>query len=106
ADSCLSIQSDLLDFNQLDTLADNAFGTLNKEVLFTALLTTYPLAHEPARARVDTALISSYLPGDLRLPIFFTTRSDSSWQFKGSYEGSNYGVFAGLATDEVYLNKA
>lgn len=106
ADSCLSIQSTLLDFNQLDTLADNAFGTLNQEVLFTALLTTYPLAHEPARARVDTALIRSYQPSDLRLPVFFTTRPDSSWQFKGSYEGSNYGVFAGLATDEVYLNKA
>ena len=106
ADSCLSIQSELLDFNQLDTLAGNAFGTLNKEVLFTALLTTYPLAHEPSRARVDTALLKLYQPGDLRLPIFFTTRQDGSWQFKGSYEGSNYGVFAGLTVDEVYLNKA
>lgn len=106
ADSCLAIQPQLLDYNALDTLANNAFGALNAEVLFDAVLDGAPLAHDPARARVDTNLYRLYQHDDLRLSIFYASRPDGSLQFKGSYEGTNLGIFSGLATDEVYLIKA
>lgn len=106
ADLCLAIQSELMDYNTIDTSVFNSFDELNPEVIFHTELQGQSGLLAPSYARVDTSLIQLYSPGDLRLPVFYTKRPDGSWQFKGSYEGTNYTVFAGLATDEVYLIKA
>jgi len=106
ADSCLNIQSALLDYNTLDSNANNPFGELNAEVLFHASLLGSSGALIPSIARVDTNLYVQYAGDDLRKRLFFATRTDGSVQFKGSYDGSTSGTFSGLSVDEVYLAKA
>lgn len=106
SDSCLAIQSELMDYNTLDANQANSFAELNPEVIFNAMLSGLSGVHAAARARVDTVLYSSYDEDDLRRYLFFDTRADGSLQFKGSYYGNIHSVFAGLAVDEVYLIKA
>ncbi len=60
---------------------------------------------------MDTVLVKSYKPGDLRAKLFFQKGASGNLNFRGTYTGSigvgtNSGLFCGLATDEVYLIKA
>lgn len=105
ADSCLAIQSELMDYNELDVSAVNSFHELNPEVIFHAKLQVQSGVLTQSRARVDTLLYAMYHADDLRKALFFENNNDGSFAFKGSYDGSS-SIFAGLATDEIYLTKA
>jgi starch-binding outer membrane protein, SusD/RagB family len=54
---------------------------------------------------VDTTLLASYAPNDLRRPVYYKHISGDSFYLKGSYAGSVF-PFSGLATDELYLIRA
>jgi tetratricopeptide (TPR) repeat protein len=103
ADSCLQLHNSLLDYNQLSKTATNPVTRFNKEVIFHYTLSGY-LAFRTNRLIVDAALYQSYATNDLRKSIYFITISGNT-SFKGSYNG-NLSFFAGLATDEMYLNRA
>src|SRR5690606_7585576 len=106
ADSCLAIQPELMDYNDLDTNQANSFRELNPEVIFHATVHGLSGILDPTFARADTTLYQSYHKDDLRRSLFFDFRNDGSLRFRGSYYGSMYYIFCGLATDEVYLTKA
>lgn len=111
ADECLKLQNGLLDYNTVTLTAGNTVtfglnGKNNPEViymatsLFTQLFNWY---------HADTTLLRSYEIGDIRTKAYFsdTTTSILNVVFKGSYKGSSAtAYFGGLATDEVYLNRA
>jgi tetratricopeptide (TPR) repeat protein len=103
ADSSLQLQSALLDYNQLSKTASNPIARFNKEVIFHYTLSGY-LAFRTNRLIIDNQLYQSFSSNDLRRSIFFTTVAGNP-SFKGSYNG-NLSFFGGLATDEMYLNRA
>jgi tetratricopeptide (TPR) repeat protein len=103
ADSCLQLQSALIDFNQLSKTATNPISRFNKEVIFHYTLSGY-LAFRTNRLIVDAPLYQSFALNDLRRSIFFIT-TGGNISFKGSYNG-NLSFFGGLCTDEMYLNRA
>lgn len=105
ADSSLKIYNELMDFNTLSP-SSPTLGLFNQEVLFSSLMkvyvTTMPLY---LYSFVDSLLYASYDSNDLRKSIFFMQNADGTISFKGMY--SKYGnLFAGIATDEVYLIRA
>ena len=116
ADSALQFYDSLIDYNSLDTTASIAFGLLNQETIYQASFlgtgsyngipysnaitgTFYPFT------RIDSSLISSYDPNDLRRVIYYHYKPQDSSYLKGSYTGTNF-CFGGLATDELYLIRA
>jgi tetratricopeptide (TPR) repeat protein len=106
ASQSLSFKSDLLDFNQLDTLSSRPFPVYkldmsqNPEMLYYSN-TSSPGFLNAATTRVDTVLHKQYEKNDLRRLLFF----NSAGNFKGSYSGSTR-VFTGLTTAEVLLTRA
>lgn len=103
---CLDLGDDLIDFNEIDRTAALTFeswGINNVEVLFFDRGDLLLLMTSQNRTTMDTLLLASYAPDDLRLEAFFRIRS-GKMVFKGGYDGAN--AFTGLATDEVYLNVA
>lgn len=108
AEISLSMTDALLDFNELDRLANKPIPILNSEVLIHMQMPNGGGGFANTRAKVDSALVASYADGDLRRVIFFKPNADGSFRFTGDY-GSSTTVttpFCGLATDEVYLTKA
>lgn len=106
ADSCLKINSQLLDYNSLNTSKSYPLPQFNPEVIYESSMNSsgvLPIGR--VRARIDTSLISQYSTDDLRLPAFYTTNADGNKLFRGSYEGAS-SRFNGLATDEIYLIRA
>ena len=103
--------TDLLDYNTVTLTAGTIVtfglnGKNNPEVIymaspfFTQLFNWY---------HADTTLLRSYEKGDIRTKAYFsdTTASVLNVVFKGSYKGNApTAYFGGLATDEVYLNRA
>jgi starch-binding outer membrane protein, SusD/RagB family len=106
ADKCIQISNSLLDYNSLDTLASYPLGQFinNPEIIYYSR-TDAPLAAEDSRVRMDTNLVASYQPNDLRRKVFFRTNTDKSFAFKGNYSGG-YDLFNGVAVDEIYLIRA
>ncbi|KQS36852.1 RagB/SusD family nutrient uptake outer membrane protein [Pedobacter sp. Leaf194] len=109
ADQALKIQSALMNFNSdndilgLDT--NVPFKRFNKETIFYSEMTSSFGVHFPNTARIDTALYSSYDLNDLRRRAYFRVNG-AYQQFKGTYASSAFTLFSGLATDEMYLNRA
>jgi hypothetical protein len=116
ADSALQVYPTLIDYNTLDTTAGQPFDLLNEETLYQASFlgvanTTPPyqlaLVGGPFHpsTRIDTDLMQSYDPNDLRRVVYYYYKPSDSSYLKGSYTG-NYFPFGGLATDELYLIRA
>lgn len=106
ADSCLSIYNTLLDYNSLNASATVPFQQFNAEVIYDAM-TNPPSALAVTRAKIDTNLFASYDLNDIRRNIFFRINADGSRAFKGNYTGkSSASLFTGIATDEIFLNRA
>lgn len=103
SDSCLLLKSDLLDFNTLNASEAYPIPQFNKEVILEGFNIPTPLSN--SRAKINDALYQSYLPGDLRKTIFFKNNNNGTFAFKGSYE-KGPALFAGIATDEIYLIRA
>jgi hypothetical protein len=110
ADSALQADSTLIDYNQLDTSIGYPFTKQNAEIFYQSTVVVYPLP-EPllglfyANSRIDSGLLGSYDPNDIRRSVFYKTSSAGSVYLKAGYSGSFF-PFTGLATDELYLIRA
>ncbi|MGX5689456.1 RagB/SusD family nutrient uptake outer membrane protein [Arcticibacter tournemirensis] len=104
ADSCLQVNSALLDYNTLNASASYPIAKANAEVVFDRAAAMPPPLN-PSRAKVDSNLYALYPEGDLRKTVFFKRNTNGTYAFKGSYLGT-LGVFSGIATDEMYLIRA
>lgn len=104
ADSCLSIKNGLLDYNDIDPRPTYPIPQYNGEVILSFLMNPGQILNL-ARGRVNPGIIDSYSEGDLRANLFFAANPDGSKGFRGRYSGG-LTLFAGLATDEVYLIRA
>lgn len=104
ADSCLQFRSTLLNYNTLNPAILNPFPQFNTEVVYdTRNGTLGPLTF--IYAKIDTTLYASYATNDLRKTLFFTPNPDSSFYFRGSYEG-DFSLFSGPTTAEMFLVRA
>ncbi len=106
ADSCLQLQSELLDFNVIDASPTYPFaGTHDKnpEIMFLTNMDNIPVTTR-SRIDMDGELLNLYEEGDLRRDIYYAPLSGKT-VFKGSYRG-NPQYFTGLAVDEIYLIRA
>lgn len=103
ADSCLSYYNTLIDYNTLNTAANNPISRFNTEVIFQSTIGNNSIFLS-SNLLVDTTLYASYHSNDIRKQAFFRT-SGSYYSFKGSYDGSNL-FFNGIAVNEIYLIKA
>lgn len=103
ADKCLSINSNLLNYNSLDTTGSTPVPKFNIEVIMHSSMPIPDIFYN--RAKIDSNLYRSYSGNDLRRQIFFSDNGDGTYWFKGSYTQS-ISLFDGIATDEIYLIKA
>lgn len=109
ADKCLEINNKLLDYNTLDPSsgAPMPAGIQNKnpEIIFYTT-SLYGFYYLPS-TEIATELVNGYEPNDLRRNVFLESNG-TGYNFKGSYTGDlfSYGLFAGIATDEIYLIRA
>lgn len=103
ADKSLELRGDLLDYNELDLLAEFPFERFNQEVImhFTMPEEIYWLAYH-----VDTALYNMYAEDDLRKQAFFRSNGDGTYNCFSSSYAQEYANFTGLATDEMLLTRA
>jgi tetratricopeptide (TPR) repeat protein len=108
ADSVLQVYPALLNYNTLDTLKPFQFAINMPEILYQA---NFPIVGNALQGAtcggcfVDTMLIASYAPNDLRRPLDYYEQSPGVYTLEGSYSGGIY-PFSGLATDELYLIRA
>jgi len=109
ADSVLRVYSFLLDYNDIpDTSSLIPFKNNMPEVLYQS---NFPLTGNVLEGiicsgcLIDTNLLFSYAPSDLRRPVYYTQEMSDTFTLKGSYSGTVF-PFAGLATDELYLIRA
>ncbi|RKD12486.1 hypothetical protein BCY91_12645 [Pelobium manganitolerans] len=109
ADSCLQLNANLMNFNGDDDMkaitTAAPFKAYNKETLFYSEMASYLNLQATSRACIDTLLYPTYRTNDLRKTAFFKAVAPYV-AFKGNYTGSATIYFSGLATDEMYLNKA
>jgi hypothetical protein len=115
ADSALRFYDSLIDYNSLDTTASIPMGVLNNETIYQAsflgsnqFIGSYYCSIAGgfySSTRIDSSLISSYDPNDLRRVVYYHYKPNDSSYLKGSYTGTNF-CFGGLATDELYLIRA
>lgn len=104
ADACLKLNSSLTDYNTLQPTTYNLSSTyLNEDLYHTCFDGAISLAIN-FRGNADTALYKSYAPNDLRKTAFFLIKSALP-VFKGTYDYNGY-TYSGIATDEIYLNRA
>lgn len=106
SDECLKLYNKLIDFNTLDQSLASPIGILNNEVIFHNVVLQSSILFYSALSEVniDSALFASYTADDLRKPIYFRYNSGGLPYRKNGFSRSR--EFMGLATDEVYLNKA
>ncbi|WP_316762056.1 RagB/SusD family nutrient uptake outer membrane protein [Pedobacter aquatilis] len=109
AKEALIINNQLMDYNGDASISSLSaavpFKKFNAETIFYTEMNVGNLVHTTARARIDTSLVASYHPSDLRRSAYFNNLAGYQ-QYKGSYAASNSIYFSGLATDELYLISA
>lgn len=107
ADAVLEVHPKLMDFNTLDLSHAFPFQlNTNTELLYYATGVAGNRLLSSSRAIVDTLLYNSFATDDLRRAAFFNARRDGYFSFKGYYSASDVSVFAGIASNELYLIKA
>lgn len=110
ADSALSLYDKLIDYNTLDTTVSTPFLPVNDEAIYSTIATAYPTSsylNMGGDVSVDTTLLKSYHPDDLRFKVYFARLPlADGYYVKRSYNGSGITPFTGLAVDELYLIKA
>ena len=105
ADSCLALQSELLDYNSLAPTASFPFKIEgNPEILYVRYIKSIAVL-SGTNPVTPTELYDLFAEGDLRKRLFFADNTDGTHYFKGGYLGSD-GPNAGISTDEVLLIKA
>lgn len=114
ADSCLQIQSTLIDYSSVPLTSERyfPFEALNEETLFQAnfLNSNYwsRLADPEPDLHIEKDFAGEYSSDDLRHQVLFFGKTDSSLGMNGGYGGTIAGnlPFSGIAVNEVYLIKA
>ncbi|MEO6521355.1 MAG: RagB/SusD family nutrient uptake outer membrane protein [Mucilaginibacter sp.] len=107
ADSALSLQPKLIDYNKVDSNATVPFTLNNDEIIYQSYLATanptlYVITSQGYS--IDTILYRSYVKNDLRKKIYFSLNGTYINRKRG-YSGSSV-ISNGLATDELYLTRA
>jgi len=108
ADSVLQVYWKLLNYNSLDTSKPFQFANNMPEILYQA---NFPIEGNTLQGLtcggclVDTMLIASYAPDDLRRALYYFQEPSGLYTLNGSYAGLIF-PFSGLATDELYLIRA
>lgn len=109
ANETLKFQNVLIDYKTVSNPNTNItpFERSNIEVLYSSgqYPNVFNISVVSSRGAVDTNLYKLYEPNDLRKKIFFQS-SNNMFFIKRGYLGPSSSSFSGLATDEVYLNKA
>lgn len=109
ATKALQLSNTLLDYNAL-TLSGNSFfpanNLTNPEILFISK-TSSTVFNGAAGAITDSTLYRSYDADDLRQTIFYSISNNNAY-WRGSYSAGldGNGIFDGICTDELYLNRA
>lgn len=105
ANAALNIQSNLIDFNDLNITTTYTFtadhGMANEEVIFMATIGATQILSRN-RINVSSELLSLYKAGDIRKEAYFQNLPSGSYYFKGSYAGSIL-PFVGVSTSELLL---
>jgi tetratricopeptide (TPR) repeat protein len=105
ADSALTAYNQLIDYNTLIPVNNPITPVFNKEVIFHNRA-AYNTLLSDVTSSIDTLLYGSYDNNDLRKSVFFISKSNGGFGFRGSYEGAAglaWGNFDGIVTDEMYL---
>jgi len=107
ASQALSRNSSLIDLNTINVDADAPYEAMNEETLFFAVGGGSSLLSPGRGSVVAPELLDLYDNNDLRLRSYFQEESNGAYSFKGNYMGfSMGGIFSGLTTSEVLLNRA
>lgn len=109
ASLCLNQYNFLLNYNnspQVDTLTavNPPFAAYNGEMIF--YFNVASTLNANTSAKIDSNLFKSYADSDLRKKLYFRKNTDPSYRYRGSYTGLTTDIFNGIATDEIYLNRA
>ena len=110
ANLALQLQDGLMDYNDPSVVDLNAFFPFkrkNVETIFYSSMNYFSmqLYHSLfGGARVDTTLYQLYDNDDLRKQAYFNAAGNYQ-QFKGNY-AADYGLFSGIAVDELLLTRA
>ncbi len=104
ADSCLQLNSSLIDYNTLSATTAAPFAPFHAEQLYYCISWAPQLA--VGRAIVDSTLYPQYETEDLRRLIYFKVNANGTQAYKGGYDGLAGSFFSGIATDEIYLTRA
>lgn len=109
ADSSLQQYAALINYNNgISTGTNTPFGAINAENLYTSktdINVFQCILPVSGQAYIDTVLLRQYQEYDLRRKIFFTSGT-TTVRRKNFYDGTSPSLYTGLATDEVYLNRA
>lgn len=105
ADSCLAIQNNLMDFNQLDLNIRFPIPMNNEEIILEATMQPSAAIISPTNGLINEELLHLYDVDDLRREVFFQENQTGGYGFRGMYNGRS-GLFAGLAVDEILLIRA
>ena len=108
ADSCLQLNSQLMDYNtdpQVKINSGAPFTRFNSETVFYSEMNTmFDLPIEYNSGSVDTLLYAGYNNNDLRKTALFMPLGIGNYmQYKGSYSGNMDKFFTGITTAEMYL---
>lgn len=106
ANNALDQHNELLDYNDLNPLANIPIERFNNETIFYAYSSGFSVLRRTS-ALVDSSLYKSYEDNDLRKIVCFIDNGNGSYGFKGGYTGSsNNAFFVGLTTSELLLIQA
>lgn len=101
----LSENDQLIDFNELNAELPNPLSQFNSETIYYDQGVYYKW-FSASSSNTDTSLYNQYIDEDLRKTIYFKNNGPNMIMFRGSYTGSSFYPFTGLATDEQYLIRA
>ena len=107
ADAVLKKYSVLLDYNTISAAPAYPFPTYlqkNPEIIFYASAVVYG-SFLSSRMQVAKELFDRYQANDLRKSLFYRSTTTDNF-YRGYYTGVNASIFAGLATNEIYLIRA
>lgn len=105
ADSALMIQSDLLNYNEVQN-KEFPFDRFNEEVLFFSQMAAGIILNNE-NSRVDSNLMKLYSNNDLRGGLFYTQKNDGYFSFTGDYSQQETATFFnGPTTAEMFLIRA
>ncbi|PZP41400.1 MAG: hypothetical protein DI598_18260 [Pseudopedobacter saltans] len=99
ADECLNIKSSLMDYNGISTSVTYPMDKYNEEIIYASQIST---AFSASNKQVDSLLYSYYDYNDLRKNLFYKSKGNGTYSFKGNYTKS-ISSFSGIATDDIYL---